>query len=211
MRWQCLLGLSVAVGSMAVGCGAFSDHDPKVAGQGEAESPDALSVGEATRLIPSAAAIPTETLERFVTDPPSTVSGIEDQRLTALVLAMDPESAAREDARVLGDFRYISAQSPTPQKILRTVRSGDGTATIIRPEYIVDCTCRSEDGRAEGVVTFRAPGVYEGQAEFTAERADGRWRVTGFRMPAYRLETRRTSDGTWQLAGDPLLAGSPIP
>jgi hypothetical protein len=205
MRWLVLHGICIGI-SLTAGCDALTGRDPAPKAPA---APGELSVGEATRLIPAAAAIPVEVLERFVTDPPLTVSGIEDHRLTALVLAMDPESAADEDDRVHGDFRYTPLPQPPPQMILKAVRTDRGHATIIRPEYIVDCTCQSEGDRAEGVVAFRAPGVYEGQVEFTARRTEGRWAVTEFRMPAYRLATRRTSDGTWQLATEPLLAGSP--
>ena len=170
-----------------------------------------LSVAEASWLIPQAASCSREQFQQVLEQPPTLLSDIENQNLTVLLLAYDPNLVAQSDPAALDEFRYTSPFGAKKDDIVEAVY-GDGTpsyASVIRPNYITDCTCRSDGDEATGVVSFRAVGVYEGRCRYTANRVDGKWQIAEFYLPSYQIRTRRQPDGVWRMVETPVPTGPP--
>lgn len=76
--------------------------------------------------------------------------------------------------------------------------------TFLSADRITNVTAEAEGDEATGTVSFKAPELYEGTAQYTALREDGAWRITEWRMPAHDIhliyddEARR-----WTRAEDP--------
>jgi hypothetical protein len=75
-----------------------------------------------------------------------------------------------------------------------------GYGTLLQPDFITECKCSVDAGKATGTVAFRAEGLYRGKVEFTARRAGGDWRVEEFRLPGYNVRVRRENDGKWKMS-----------
>jgi hypothetical protein len=88
----------------------------------------------------------------------------------------------------------LAAAISGPKNMLGKYRS---TATVIQPEYITDCTCKVDGNTATGTVTFKAPKVYEGKAEYTARKKDGTWRIEEFQLPDLKITISLGADGKW--------------
>ena len=170
-----------------------------------------LSVAEASWLIPAAAACSREQFDEILSHPPTLLSDIDDQKLTPLLLAYDPNLVAQTAPTALDEFRYTGPFGAKKDDIVKAVY-GDGNpayASVIRPSYITDCTCNSDGDQATGVVAFRAVGVFEGRCRYTAVREDGKWRVVEFYLPSYQIRTRWQADGMWKLVDTPVPTGPP--
>lgn len=170
-----------------------------------------LSVAEASWLIPAAASCSREQFDDVLKNPPALLSEIEDQNLTLVLLAYDPQLAAQTNPAVLDEFRYTNPFGARKDEIVKAVL-GDGNpsyASVIRPTYVTDCSCKTDGDQATGVVSFRAVGVFEGRCRYTAERENGKWRIVEFFLPSYQLRTRRQADGDWKLVETPLPTGPP--
>ncbi len=215
--------VTIAFGLM--GCDRFeaagsssTPNQPKVPTQTEpAESrpgwttSTTLSVAEASWLIPAAASCSREQFDAVLNNPPLLLSDIENQNLTLLLLAYDPQLAAQAAPSVLDEFRYTSPFGARKDEIVKAV-IGDGNpsyVSVIRPTYVTDCTCTTDGDEATGVISFRAVGVFEGRCRYTAKREDGQWRIVEFYLPSYQLRTRRESAGVWKLVDTPLSTGQP--
>jgi len=187
-----------------------SERSGKTAGQSD-ETSQELTVAKARKLIPKAASLSHAELQDLFDRPPVMLDDIENQSLTALLLAIDPEIAQQQNPKSRKAFRYIGFPliEPKPAAI-RDALVGDGEtdyASIIRPEYITDCTCETRGDTAEGRVVFRAEGLYAGETNFTAKRTGDEWRIVAFHVPEYLLVTKWQPDGSWKLATEDSLLG----
>jgi biopolymer transport protein ExbD len=72
-----------------------------------------------------------------------------------------------------------------------------GIASVIHDEYITDFECDVKGDEADGEVAFEAKSFWRGRVGFRAERRDGRWRVTEFRLlPCGRVTRLLPARGT---------------
>jgi hypothetical protein len=79
--------------------------------------------------------------------------------------------------------------------------------TLIQPDYITKCTCLSQGETARGRVDYRKGTLYEGSADFSAQRHGDEWQIVAFSLPEYRLITNRQPDGLWRLDSEEQLLG----
>lgn len=170
-----------------------------------------LTSDEARRLIPEAASLSREEFQRILKDTPVELGEINNQSLTALLLAIDPLIAEQQNPKSRRAFHYVGSPriTPDPEDLRAAVEGQESAAyvSIIQPEYITNCTCLTKGDRAEGRVAFRAANLYIGEANFAAERTRGEWQIVGFQVPEYLLTTKRRPDGSWELASEEMLLG----
>jgi len=117
-----------------------------------------------------------------------------------------PESEEpRRDLRPLGSDGMIRANllaeaiCPSLKKPGRKASGGDPGeyASIIRPEYITECTRTVKGKSITGKVSFRAKDAYEGTVEYTAGLGPDGWRIEEFRLPVSGDRTVLTVRGEW--------------
>jgi hypothetical protein len=48
-------------------------------------------------------------------------------------------------------------------------------------------------------VSFEVPDLYAGRAEYAAVRADKKWKITEFKLPAYKIHIIVNDRGIWEL------------
>ncbi len=182
--------------------------------------PNALTTEEAQQLIPQAASMPSGEFEEIRKHPPVRFSELKNQSLTALLLALDPNYALRQNAATIKDFRYLTLDQDQRQlapldPVLKALGWNETKTapwiSIIQPGHIKKCLCESTGTKANGTVFFRAEQVYAGQAEFTAQRQGEEWQIVSFHMPSYQLTTNRQADGTWKLDSPHHLLGIQSP
>jgi hypothetical protein len=193
-----------------------TDADSKSSAGGSLSDPSqALTTEEARQILPEAASLSRTEMSEILESPPVSMGEIKNQSLTALLLAVDPFQALEQNPNVIGDFRYQikNGALPDPEMILSAIegKSGSDYVTIIQPEYITECTCDNRGAIAKGHVEYRGGNVYAGSAEFMAQRQGDRWQIVAFRLPEYRLATRRQADGTWRLESEEELLGIAYP
>jgi len=107
------------------------------------------------------------------------------------------------------DFQ-MKAGTPEPSDLADALVGGRSKAkgwqpeyaSVIRPPYIKDLQIKRTVGRIAGSVAFEAPGLYEGNAEFTIVRAGADWKVTRLAMPGRKLALQLAEDGTWKTASE---------
>jgi hypothetical protein len=182
---------------VGAGCSGRSSID-STAGTGNA--PPALTVEEAKGLLPEAAGMSRAEAEALYKTP--TATDKPNKSLTLLILALRPPTGASAEAAVK-EFRFLEEGIPNPSKLAFAMEGSQkkGYFSVIRPEYITDCTCKTDGSKATGTVSFKAKDVYEGKIEYSAQYADGKWRVVEFRLPAYGIATTLNKDGVWKETG----------
>jgi hypothetical protein len=186
-----LLLISVVAGYSRVG------EPAPAAGAGGA---DDLTPAKARELIPEAAGMPADELRKLGETADATkFRPSNGDSLTWLVMnyVPDPKGPKEPSFRLLGE-------PPDPvvaAKVIAGPKDKDGKpkpyASVIHAEYITDCTCKTDGDTATGTVTFKAEKAYEGKAEYTARKKDGRWRIEEFRIPDLKLHTALGADGKW--------------
>jgi formylglycine-generating enzyme len=156
------------------------------------------------RLIPRAAGSPRDEVGRVRGD--GKVGSPDDRTLTALLLLYmklpNPDDVADRATRAAEeqDWKYLESPPDVVKLIQAVSKTKDAqTWTVIQPEYIVDLTCRVTGDLASGTVHFRAAGIYQGRAEYIANRTDGNWRIDEFRLPGYGVKIALKSNGKWHL------------
>lgn len=174
------------------------------------DSSNDLTVKQARELIPKAASLSPQEFQAILKAPPYFVEDLENQSLTAVLLAIDPDHAQKQNSAARRKFHYVGSPliKPDPERLRAAVQGGpeNSFVSIIQPEYITDCTCLTRGDTAKGEVAFRAKGLYSGEVSFTAKRMDNKWEIVAFDIPEYGLLTERLPDGTWHLvSGDTLL------
>ena len=218
-----ILGILLLLLAGVAGCGKTTGHqnaegppaEAKPGGEPAYDSSADLTPDRARELIPRASSLSRAEYEDILKHPPVWLREIKNQSLTALLLAVDPFDARKENPGAGKGFRYFApTEELVPSSLLEAaIEGGSGTefVSLIQPEYITNCSCLSQGEFARGRVDYRAGKLYEGSAEFTAQRQDGEWQIVAFEVPEYRLITRRQPDGSWRLVAEDQLLGVPRP
>ncbi len=174
-----------------------------------------LSTDEVRQMIPLAASLSRQEFSEILNSPPVKIGEIKNQSLTALLLAVDPLHARKQNTNAIADFQYLTASGldPDPKLIQAAIQGGQGTefVSVIQPEHITKCACLNRGDTATGHVEYRAGNVYAGSADFTAKRQGDHWEIVAFQLPEYRLVTNRQPDGTWRLQSEEQLLGIALP
>ena len=153
-------------------------------------------------------AIKHEDLKRIASaDKPPKPEDFEDQSLTFMLFVFvgSDEEKAKEDFKQLKQGRFVPAD--VAGEVAR-IRREDvrfipyEPLTFIHLDRITDCTCTVKGEVAEGVVSFRTPGLYEGRARYRAfKAASGDWYIQEFSMPSLGIDLvfKRDGDrGVWK-------------
>jgi len=116
-----------------------------------------------------------------------------------------PPSLAPEDFRLLGEpglgkaEELVNAMYGRRGPLSKPLDTDPSAyVSIIRPEYITECTRSVQGETITGKVSFRAEGLYEGTVEYTARLSPDGWRIEEFRLPHNSRRTVLTPDGTWK-------------
>jgi hypothetical protein len=171
--------------------GGSSWLPPKPVGKADEQK---LTVDQAKKLLPEAAAISNADFEALSKEPrPETV---ESKSLSLVLLTLKPpvkkNPAADKEFRVLGEAIRVSDVFDA-----MWISKDKGYASFIQPEYMTDCTCNSTAERAEGVVTFESDR-FAGRIPFVAQATRDGWVITEFRLPKYKTKVVRGKDGVWK-------------
>jgi hypothetical protein len=165
-----------------------------------ARSDDELTPARAKELIPDAAGIPIEEFLETEKVRPTTFDPSNGESLTLVILR---HVASPDDPKDTASFRFIgdAVQPAAFATALTGPKDKDGKyrghASVIRAEHITDCTCKVNGETATGTVTFKVDKVYEGKAEYTARKKDGKWRIEEFRLPDLKITTALSDTGKW--------------
>lgn len=217
------LGILLLLLAGVAGCGKTTGHQNADGPAAETKSGGAaaydfsaeLTPDRARELIPRAASLSRAEYEGILEHPPVWLREIKNQSLTAILLAVNPFDAREENPGAGEGFRYLApTEELVPPSLLEAAVEGGPDAefvSLIQPEYITNCTCLSQGEFARGRVDYRAGKLYEGSADFTAQRHDGEWQIVAFEVPEFRLITRRQPDGSWRLIAEENLLGVPRP
>ena len=69
--------------------------------------------------------------------------------------------------------------------------------TFLHADRLTDVRAEVNGDKAVGTVSFKAPDLYEGRVEYTATRADNKWKIIEWRMPGYKIHLVRDSSDRW--------------
>lgn len=164
---------------------------------------ESFTAERAKALIPEAAGAPADEFRKLgEAAVPTTLRLSNGDSLTWLVLMYTPGPDTPENPT---SFRWLFGNNtPNPATIAAAImgpkdKSGKARpyVTLIHPEYITDCTCNVDGETSTGTVAFRAKKVYEGTAEYTARKKNGKWRIEAFRLPDLKITTVLGADGKW--------------
>lgn len=196
VRWAAVAAALAMGMQCAAGEGAKPTTKTKPRGASAAET--------IRKLIPRAAGMSMEEFRRIASMGQPRLEKIENQTLTSVVVFGKPAVAkGKPHFRLLGQGR---AAKPTSlaNELARQVRIGPlrvptPYATVIHLDRITDFSCTVEGDRATGTVAFRAPKLYEGDADYLARRTDGGWRIEAFVLPRAGLRVVRKASGLWKM------------
>jgi hypothetical protein len=159
--------------------------------------------GEIRKLVPAAAAMPRDDLKKLATSDAPMPADFESQNLTLTLLSLP----LTDDKRLLAEFRYLGDGPPRPSKlaaeISRQVGAGSfsvplGPATMIHADRIKDVTCKVAGDAARGTIKFEVPELYAGQIDYLARKADDRWQIVEFHLPARDIHLALDERGVWK-------------
>src|SRR5690606_12191866 len=103
-------------------------------------------------------------------------------------------------------FRYLTDTLPKPSEIAeemyRTIGAGNfriltAPVTMIQAERITKFEAKVEGDNAAGTFAFKVPELYEGNADFVANRKDGSWRIDELMLPKLKIHIARDAKGVW--------------
>jgi hypothetical protein len=169
---------------------------------------DDFTAEKAKALIPDASGVSSAELQKIAAagSDPTKYRPSNGDSLTWLVLNYAPGPGAPKNPT---SFRFLEdtanpANVAGPARLAGAImgpKDKDGKfrkfGTVIQPEYITDCTCKVDGDTATGTVTFKAEKVYEGKADYTARKKDGKWRIEEFRLPDLKITVALGADGKW--------------
>jgi hypothetical protein len=172
--------------ALALGC---SKSSPSPAVPADKPGP-APGIDECKEIISRDAGAPNAVLKELgasgVTPNPENLG---DMPLTLLLLALHKP----EDFKPASDPVNVSALAAAMSK-----SSAKGYGSVIQPEYVQSFTFVTEDDTGRGSLSYAAPGVYTGKADFKLRCVDGKWRVEEFWLPDDKIGVRRGGDGKWR-------------
>jgi hypothetical protein len=160
--------------------------------------------GDIRQVIPADAAMMRADFERLATDQSGpSASKVEDKSLTLMLLDL----RVKDDEKSKEQFRFLTDRYPKPSTLARELhrerRTGErrillGPVTFIHADRITDFKCKVNGDTAAGTVSFKVPELYQGQVEYVAQKLGGKWFISEFIMPAYRIHVVRGDDGLWK-------------
>jgi len=152
-----------------------------------------LTPERARKLLPEAASVPFKALESLSEgkDLPKT-----NQSPTCFVVTFVPPRELPEGAAKDFDWTRKPINPATFVKAL-AVSKDRGFASIIQEQYITECTCQSDDRRAQGRVAFKCD-AYSGSINFKAARVKGNWQIREFEWPHLGVRFIRGEGGNWR-------------
>jgi hypothetical protein len=141
---------------------------------------DTLTAEKAKTLIPEAAGMPAEELQKLTAGEDfKNFKSAKGYSLTWGILNYTPKPMDTDPV----SFHFLG-ESPNPARI---------ASAIAGP--------KDKDGKfpktATGTVSFKAENAYQGKIEYTARKKDGVWRIIEFRIPEIRLIIVLGDDGKW--------------
>ncbi|MBK9383287.1 MAG: carboxypeptidase regulatory-like domain-containing protein [Planctomycetes bacterium] len=149
-----------------------------------------LDAARVRELVPVATAVPVALLDDFAKNGRQVgIADFESRTLTVVLLLAIGEP--KDDFRPLPS---ASGSETTEPWVLITPK----LTTWLPGECLRSIDVENEGERAQGSFRFHRAGMFEGFAEFEAERRDGEWTLTRFRLPLVGLETRLQANGTWR-------------
>jgi hypothetical protein len=163
-------------------------------------------------LIPAATAMQPADLLSFEevrrstsTPPPSALEyACKNKSLTLILFTLQPG----EDEATRTEFEYLKPLFETNQVMGQEMARGaqlvdadrkKGPITLLHADRITDFTCTA-DGKhaARGAISFEVPDGYRGQVQFSARRADQKWQIHQFQLPAYGINLILDENGVWR-------------
>jgi hypothetical protein len=186
---------------------------PDLSAQAQEEAPVEEQL---RRLIPSATAIDRKVFENIgrATKAPKR-EDLKTCSLTAELMFLNRKTA--EDSQ--GQFRFLTdGRMPKPvefaQEMYRSLGGGrflivTHPVTMIQAERITKLEAKVDGNSASGSFEFHVPELYEGKADFTAEKRGDDWRFTRFEMPKIDIDIQCDESGSWWLTAD--LKGFKLP
>lgn len=159
-------------------------------------------------LIPAATAIDREIYKKIVSGKINPIKeALTNHSLTAELMVLSSDVVRKPS----DDFRYLTEVPPKPtamaSEMYRSLGIGNLAlytypVTMIHEDRITQCQVDIDGERAAGTFKFQVPDLYEGQADFVAERKESDWRLVAFRMNGLGIHIRRDNAGQWWRAED---------
>lgn len=127
-------------------------------------------------------------------------SQFKDQSLSWVLFCTDSDQL--KDA---GDqFRYVGRPAIRPSTLAREMYRSIGNTriltapvTMIHADRITEFEVNVVDDRATGTFAFEVPDLYEGKADFVANRRNGFWLIDELMMPKLKIHIVRDAEGVW--------------
>jgi hypothetical protein len=155
-------------------------------------------------LIPHAAGMARADFEKLAKAPKAPKAGdVKEKSLTLMLFTAVP----KDDERAKQRFHYLTASAPKPAQLAdemyrSTIVAGARAVllpiTVIHADRITKLTCDVKGDTATGVVSFEAPKLYAGQADYVARKRDGVWQIEEFALPEYDIRIKLADDGKWR-------------
>lgn len=153
-------------------------------------SASALTESELKELVQVESSVPVEVLERRARIGEIVEFGDFESKSLSVVLAF-AVGTPKEDFRPLTDANAVAVTDPW---ILIERQS----VTLLPSHSIFDVSIvHHSEGVASGRFRFRREGMFEGFADFKAQRLDGRWSMVHFSLPLAGWSCSKGSDGRW--------------
>lgn len=165
---------------------------------------DASVIDQLRRQIPSATSISRDLFENIAraSEAPKR-EAFKNRSLTAELMFLSHKTVQGSG----GQFRYLTeSRMPKPtqfaQEMYRSIGKGrfrivTHPVTMIQAERITKLEADVDGNRATGSFEFRVPELYEGKADFTAEKRGDDWTFTRFEMPNLKIDIRSDESGHW--------------
>ncbi len=168
--------------------------EPEAASKNESADPELkrLTPQHAKKLLPEAASVRYEDFEAALEKRELPKA---NQSPTHFVLTFRPPKELPKDADK--DFEWTT-DTINPNAVAKalTVSKGKGFASIIQEDYIKECTCESDDQKAQGRVRFKCD-LYSGCISFKANMVKGQWVIQEFEWPHFGVRFIRGVGENW--------------
>jgi hypothetical protein len=151
-----------------------------------------LTPERAKKLLPEAASVPYKDLEALSEGKKLPKA---NQSPTYFVLTFVPPKELPEGAAK--DFDWSLPVNPAKFAAALTLSRDRGFASILQEKYITQCTCESDDRRAQGQIAFKCD-AYTGSINFKAAKVKGGWVIREFEWPHLGVRFVRGEGGNWR-------------
>ena len=157
-------------------------------------------------LIPAASAIDRKVFERIAMSSSNpTADSFDENSLSAELLLLKTTKQEKGNDKI--QFRYLTDNYPKPAEIanemyhrvsLGPLQIVHRPVTMIHSERITRCEATVTGSRATGSFDFLVPDLYEGSADFKAQKVDDQWQIIEFEMKTVGIHIKRNEDGKWR-------------